>query len=65
MSNILSRENPGKIPASSEVHYTLRSPISDLEDLGVSQNLDYHFGNPYKKNFNILGSLLGFPILGN
>ena len=32
---------------------------------GVSQNQGYPFGGPYNKDYNILRSTLGPPILGN
>ena len=32
--------------------------------LGVSQTQGYHFGGPYNKNYNIVGSILGSPYLG-
>ena len=28
-------------------------------DMGVSQNLGYHFGDPHNKDYSILGSILG------
>ena len=33
--------------------------------MGGSQNQGYHFGGPRNKEYNILGSILGSPILGN
>ena len=32
--------------------------------MGVSQNLGYHFGGPYNKDYSILGSILRCPYLG-
>ena len=31
----------------------------------VSQNYGYLLGGPYNKDYSILGSILGCPILGN
>ena len=36
-----------------------------LEDIGVSQNWGYLFGGPHNKDYNLLGSILGSPFLGN
>ena len=33
--------------------------------MGVSQYWGYFFGGPYNKDYSILGSILGSPILGN
>ena len=33
--------------------------------MGVSQNEGYHFVGPYKKDYGILGFLLGSPYLRN
>ena len=33
--------------------------------MAVSQNFGYRFGGPHNKDYSILGSVLGAPILGN
>ena len=32
-------------------------------DLGVSKNWGHVFGDPHNKDYNTLGSILGFPIV--
>ena len=39
-------------------------PGSDLSCLGAFLNLGVPFGNPYNKEYNILGSILGDPYFG-
>ena len=33
--------------------------------MGVSQNKGYHSGGPHNKDYNMLGTILGFPYFGN
>ena len=44
--------NPGNV----------RRPV--FKNMGVSQNLGYHFGGPYNKDYSFLGSILGYPYFG-
>ena len=39
--------------------------IFRVYEVGISQNKGYLVGGPYNKDYSILGSILGSPILGN
>ena len=45
----------------SEGHRELEVPI-EMRYMVVSHNQGYHVRGPYKKDCNILGSVLGYPI---
>ena len=66
-SGIMWGTDPHSTQTEAKLACTFRAPASYVITymyMGVSQNLGYHFGAPYNKDYSILGSILGYPYLG-